>query len=578
MTPAADRALSSGSEAAKRADLLFLAGVVAISVLPYVFQLGFSSDDWAFLSSMRFSSDHSALGRFHAVFAAHDNAARPVQFGVLAVLYSVFGLEPTGYHLFNAAVLLLGIVLFHLVLVELAQPRTIAVAVPLLYALLPNYATDRFWVAAFQATLSMMLFFLHLYAELRSLRPGQIPPWGWKGLAALALLASVFAYEVFIPLFLLTPLLVDRRFRSDGRPTGVGTRWTGGWAAWAPTLLLLLPAVALKRLTMSRMRSPDGVVDQLFYVYGLAKRAVGLGSPRSYGLDIGEAVRVHFWTYGAGFPAILVRLLRQHLDAAAVATACLLGGVIFAYLHSLREASDAGSDARRRAAALIATGMVVFAGGYAIFLTTENVGFTPTGIGNRTAIAATCGVAISGTGALAWLTSWCPSVNLRRGIFCGLLALWCAAGSAVISTLGSFWGAAYQRQLAILSQIRRNVPPPPAASAFLLDGVCPYHGPAVVFETSWDLTGALRLAYGDPSLHADVVSPRLRVEWEGLVTSIYDQKQRYDYDKLFIYDARGNRLYNVENSMVAQRYFARPTPPEALTCPSGKPGHGTSMF
>jgi hypothetical protein len=116
-----------------------------------------------------------------------------VQILHLATLYALFGLNPTGYHLANAGVLVASTVLLYLVLRELQVGRTLALAIPLVYAFLPNYSADRFWVATAVAPLSVGLYLLSLLADLRLVR-GRV--WRWKLVSVLALLGSGLAYEL----------------------------------------------------------------------------------------------------------------------------------------------------------------------------------------------------------------------------------------------------------------------------------------------------------------------------------------------------------------------------------------------
>ena len=131
-------------------DCLFLGGIVLLSLILYLPGLGFYSDDWHFLGVLGTSADRSLAGLYAAV---HEPGAamRPVQLAYLAALYRTFGLSPLGYHLANAAVLLCSTVLLYLVARELQKSRAIALAVAVVYALLPHYSTARFWIAAYQA-------------------------------------------------------------------------------------------------------------------------------------------------------------------------------------------------------------------------------------------------------------------------------------------------------------------------------------------------------------------------------------------------------------------------------------------
>ena len=139
-------------------DCLFLAAIVLFSAVTYLGDLGFYSDDWAFLASYSLAEDQSLLGLFQSNYTP-EVWMRPLQILYQATLYWLFGPHPLGYHMFNTGVLALGAVLFYLLLRELGRPRLVSLAIPALYVLLPHYSTDRFWYAAFPTTLSMALYF-----------------------------------------------------------------------------------------------------------------------------------------------------------------------------------------------------------------------------------------------------------------------------------------------------------------------------------------------------------------------------------------------------------------------------------
>ena len=104
-------------------------------------------------------------------------------------------------------------VMMHLVLRQLAIWRPLALALPIVFALLPHYSADRYWFAAFGYVLSMALFFLSLYADLRG-ADSVSNTLKWKLLALTALMASALNYEVAIPLFLLSTPLIALRYRA----------------------------------------------------------------------------------------------------------------------------------------------------------------------------------------------------------------------------------------------------------------------------------------------------------------------------------------------------------------------------
>jgi hypothetical protein len=90
--------------------------------------------------------------------------------------------------------------------------------------------------------------------------------------------------------------------------------------------------------------------------------------------------------------------------------------------------------------------------------------------------------------------------------------------------------------------------------------VCPYFGPAVVFETNWDVGGALTLALARP-LAGDAVSPRMSPTPKGLQTSMYKQPSFYPYGPaLYLYNAPTHQLVLLVDAETAVRYFANRSP------------------
>lgn len=140
-------------------DCLFLSVIGAISVSYYILGLGFYSDDWALLASMRLPNDQSFINIFAELVRAHDHEIRPIQFLELAGLYKIFGLAPLGYHLVNAAIIIAASLTLDITLRALGMSRIFALSICVVYLLLPNYSTDRFWIAAAAANVSMLLFF-----------------------------------------------------------------------------------------------------------------------------------------------------------------------------------------------------------------------------------------------------------------------------------------------------------------------------------------------------------------------------------------------------------------------------------
>lgn len=174
-------------------------------------RLGFYSDDREFLAAFALGPDRSFAGLFWSVYAQPFEVMRPVKILYTTAFYWCFGVGPVGYHAVNAVVLGVSVILLALVLRDVLGSRALSLAVALVWALLPHYSTDRFWFAAFQANLSMALYFLSLHADLRAVEASGRRVWAWKGIGLAALLGSALSYEVALPLFLVNFVLVGRR-------------------------------------------------------------------------------------------------------------------------------------------------------------------------------------------------------------------------------------------------------------------------------------------------------------------------------------------------------------------------------
>jgi hypothetical protein len=101
-------------------------------------------------------------------------------------------------------------------------------------------------------------------------------------------------------------------------------------------------------------------------------------------------------------------------------------------------------------------------------------------------------------------------IRLQLMTLCGAIAAICGLNFVCIACFANCWSKAYSEEEEIVSAVRGNLSLRPG-STVLLDGFCRYVGPAPVLQNSHDATGALRIAYNDDTLQADVVSPDLKV-------------------------------------------------------------------
>ena len=530
-------------------DCAFLAAVIGISTLPYVRGLGFYYDDYSVLAQLNASRDQSLVGLYHAVRPL--NGQRPLQSLTFAALDWVFGLNPLGYHIVNAFLLVAVAWLLYLVLRELRFPRLLCVALPLVYSTLPHYATNRFWLDAFQITLSGAFYLLSFYAGLRALRARPAALVGWLMLAVAAVAASLFAYEVFLPLFALEIGVLWWAARRSPRQVPVSRSITMGGLAAA------IVVVGVVKATLVAEHGQNGY--QVGFQNGLAHHLAYLTS---------GSIKLNVGSYFLAVPYVLWWILRHELTAANAGAAGAAGLLAFGYVWLIgrrdREAL-VGSHWRD----CVRVGLIAFVLGYAIFLTNRQVLFRSAGIDNRVNAAAALGVAAILVGAIGWIAG---RLREPRGIALFSASVGCivATGVLIIATLGSFWTSAAKEQHAIVSSLQRTAPSLPPSSTVVLDGVCPEIGPAVVFADQSDLRGALALAYDDPSLAADVATEALRAGSRRLeleMTFLGGRSTRtYEYGQhLFVYDFPRRTLHVLRDRSDAARYISSERP--SFKCP-----------
>jgi hypothetical protein len=548
-------------------DCSFLFGILLLSGLSYVGRLGFYSDDWAILANLHGAKDQSLGGLLRTMLAGSPYAERPVQMLYMALSYFNFGLHPLPYHLSNTLVLAGTAVLFYATLRELQIPHCITLAVPLVYELLPHYATDRFWLAAHQAVLSQAFFFLGLYTALRAVRGGARA----LCLKAVSILSFVFAllsYEVILGLLPVSLLLIGYRMYTK---RGNGDK---PHALIFPVLKYLLVAAACLGLV-------------LLYKVQVSPR-VTLQHPSA--THVGElvwdvvelTVRFNMFRYGAGLPRTAFALYRF---SGAGGWLAIIAGVIaisvLLYLNWTLRRSRSALLGTNGTLYLVAAGFALFVLDYApLRFLSNQLNFTVDGISNRVTIAAAIGVACVLAGGAMLLIRGVVPTKLQSLSFCGAIAAMCMMNFICIASFAECWAKAYTQQRGIILEVRKNVGLAPG-STLLLDGICRYVGPAPVFETFWDTRGALRIAYDDETLRADVVSPNLEISDDAIRTTFYENPffaMTYVYGgKLWLHNVRRKVTLQLVDSLVARNYFRTMNPDKNSGCPVGTEGIGSPV-
>lgn len=535
-------------------DTICLVAITIASAMPYLPRLGFYSDDWGYLASFTLALHHNSL--FSS--AASIFAGRPVQGFYLALLFQCFGLNPLGYHIVGTVVLAASIWLLYFLLIRLRVARAQSLAATLLFLMLPQLSTVRVWYSAGQITLSLALMLVSMHVQLSFSRTGKSRTGKAVRLelAIGAAVLSVGAYEIFAPLLVgFAAVLVLFWWRSSPRDSR--TRW---WAALScvAAAALILAAIAYKVLLSGRA---GPIADPNRYIGGLRQLIRPDYDWRvDSGLNIFAMAQAYFWAPVKGWWTGAISLVRGRSGFEVTVLAIVIAAVTFRRL--VARDGDNSPEPKR----LLLVGVAAFLLGHAVFMIVPYIAFTSTGIDNRTQVAAALGVALIFTAILS-------VISIRRTMFAALVALITAAAFARLSTIENYWAEAPALQQRVLTAAQTDLRDVPANSTVILDGVCPYHGPAIVFE-SWDAGGALTLALGRP-INADLVSSRMSLTPKGLSTSIYKMPDFYPYsDRLYVYQPYQHRLVHLDSAAAAKAYF---TTREATLCPPGYVARGVAV-
>jgi len=534
-------------------DGAFIAVVAALPALFFTRGLGFYLDDHLFLGIMSVSHDQSVGGLFSALSADPKAELRPVEYFLIAVAYKLFGTSHLPYHIALAALVPMCAVALYALLVRLRVPRFLAVATPVLFASAPHYSSARVWPDAFSPTLTFTLALLSLYAGLAAATARGHRGWLWLAGACIAMLTSIFMYEITLPLFAVAVLFHWLRARRD----------SGRWRYTAAGLTSVLAAAVLVKLAAAH-----SVGRETSYSVGFDD-----GFVHHMGYLVSGAVKVNFGTYGVGLPYVLSWIAINRLTWGAVAAAGVVGAAVFSYLARrgfVSEAAESFREWRGRPAwqYLAAAGLAVVFVGYGLFLTGANIYFTSAGMDNRVNIIPALGMVLIGLALVVRALQLFPAEG-RPILFAFAVAVLAATGTFITTTIASYWQEAADHQRDILSGLRATLPEDPSRMTIILDGSCPEVGPGIVFDVHYDLGGALQTIYRDPALRGVVMTPVVSLESRGIVltTHVYNLvgSRLYPYDRrLVVFDSRRRKLYSLASLSKARAYFASRQP---LSCP-----------
>lgn len=544
------------------ADCVILFVLELVSTLPYLFGLGFYSDDWEYLATLVHSSDQGLAAMFRQMIQLDDHfLIRPMQLLFFVLGFKAFGQNPLPYHILSSIILGLAVVFLYPALREMRVPRAWAVVIALVFGFLPHYSADRFWISSHQATECLAFALLGIWALKRSVRLEKKQSLKWAALGIAALILSILSYEVAVGLILASLGMVvwlafsQKHASLKARFTRVGVPVGAGFA--------FLFALLIK----SRVQSTLVYHHHFFQRLGTLTWHVAV-----------QAVLFNFWTYCLHMPVVLMSLYRDSaLQFPGVATAAFIALAVTVYLWRYVEPFPIPDF--RECGWLILAGFVLFGLGFGLFLSDVTEDFNTAGLANRVTIAAAIGAACVLVALASLLCSPVKGEAARARVFSVLIGLICAANSLVVSGMGFFWVNAASQQAVILRSVAALMPPLPQGSEVLLDGFCRYDGPAVVFEAPWDAAGALQITLKDDSLWSAVVSPDLVFNHTSFAITNYGGVQDLQYsDRLFVYNFKHASLTKLPSLSAAKEYLGQMNPTGDNGCPAAQEGKGASIF
>lgn len=536
-------------------DVVF---IVLVSALPAVFvvsTLGFYLDDYNALMLMSTSNDQSLWGFYMSLLSGDPKShLRPVEYAILAALYWLFGTNPLPYQVFLAALVPVCAAMLYVVLLRLTQRRYVALGVSVVFAMAPHYSSARFWVVAFSPIAVLTLYLISLYCVLRALDSRGPRLACWAAAAGVTMLASLFIYEIMVPLFVLTAVFFWYRGRQSPKQAVV--------VSAASYAVLLVLAIAVK-LGLALDVGDETSYSIGGYQGGLLHHAAYVTS---------GAIKVNFGTYGVGLPYVLWWILDHRFSVVVLGTGVVVGALIFLYMARVVRDRQSLSPTRGIRwplwGELVAAGLFMIAAGYGLFVVTGQIYVTSVGIDNRVNVVPALGMAILVVGLLLRATEL-VDVRRRSAVFSLGIAGLAAAGILVTNTVAGYWESAYARQQDVMERLERALPQDPSNTIVLLDQICPEIGPGIIFLGHYDLAGALRTKYRDTSIEAAVMTDDVDAARSGVVigTTWVSVTERlvYPYARgLVVYDWRRDSLTRLPDQDAARDYLRR-TP--RIACP-----------
>jgi hypothetical protein len=453
-----------------------LLGLGFLVLTPHVQHGSFYADDWANAAAYHFEG----WWRTSVYEWRHTIPARPILALLHPLPYALFGLDPT-YHLAAAVVLAaLTSLSFFAFLRVLGIEFPHALAMALLSLVFPWDDAAHLWPSGAINNVAVIAYFLGSIAALRGFALGHDRRRGaimLHALAAALYLVSILTYEVAAAAIFFSGLLYRTR-----------VSWQALRARWAlDAVIVLVPLLISLRVT-SRVR----------HVASLDERVRALPHFVGEGLSLFASIFVprdlsSSWSSSWDVTSSSVGKLVVLAAAAAVVAAAL--------------ARSRRPDERelRRWLYRAAGGAGLVAAGYVMFLGSGLLPYVYPGLNDRVQTFAAFGFVVAAYSVVALVALL---VSGKRGRAAVLIL---GAGTILIG-LGfiqrvrddvSRYDSAAAGQRYFLKRLRTVLPSPQPGSTIFTFGYPAASAPGVpIFQTPWELRGAVDLRWNERSLRA----------------------------------------------------------------------------
>ncbi len=466
--------------------------------------LGFYHDDWFFLSQMA-AAPADFISRMIVIL--HNDPteyARPVNVPLWAALYTWFGAEPLGW---QAALLATHAALawcVYAVLRRFESPRPLAFLGALAFLAYPSKDSTLFWCIDIIHPSSLLCYLAAYLLHLRYVETGRL----WAlALSALGVLLALGNYDqcvLLFPVFLLTPVLC-----SEGVP---------------------------RRVKIGFCVAAAASVAFVLYKTWIMPHVLGVAFNKKVAVSPFGAVKVYLAGLNANFgPRLAWFSLKAAAAAVFAAPLTALAAVLLPWAAVKLDSREERADCSSTSDSLAVLGGAVFVLGYLPIALSSYIP-TPLNHQNRLNLVPALGAVLFLLGCL----SGAPPKRLAavRGLagLCGFFLL--AHGS-----FARVWAESTRRQREIQGQVVANARDWSVQDTLLLRLPERYvQDKAPVFDSSWDITGAVRVWLGDPERVARVWSPRMKVGPEGITEP---GERTLTYDRLVYLDAETGRFGKV---------------------------------